>query len=175
VRQCLAQAQGASLAPDFGDIGDNCGHPRLPNTDTKRDQPEVMESEALPDDLLENVLITHSDPQNVVCTVRLQGIFHRRDLRLKGVRVRVDICKTKATSLISTRTRSDLTVIRTDRNVYAHIDLGILNGLQDEGRLITIGSVQTKTSGNLGKNLDIPCDVGLSSSATTFITSVSKS
>ena len=91
VGQGLAQTQSSGLSPDFSNVGDNCGYSRLPNADIKQDQLEMSQLQQSEDHSLENVFIAHSDPQNVVGTVCLQSIFHRRDLCLKGVCVRIDV------------------------------------------------------------------------------------
>lgn len=53
----------------------------------------------------------------------------------------------------------------TDGDIDAQIDLGILDRLEDHGSLVTVGSIQSDPGGQLGEDLHVPCDVGLSRSA----------
>jgi hypothetical protein len=56
----------------------------------------------------------------------------------------------------------------TDGNVDAHVNLGILNRLQDQRSLVAVGSVKTDTRCKLGKKLDVSGDVGLSGAASGY-------
>lgn len=48
----------------------------------------------------------------------------------------------------------------TNRNENPHINLRILNRLQNHRRLITVRAVEADTGGELGEELDVVSDVG---------------